>query len=461
MRKDYLLATGTLVLILMVIAINYGSFLHNYFAFDDAIIMEHVLHGAVKVLRGYHNILRVVANLFFWPLSYFSWFNPLGFNLFSIALLFINAITLFFFVRLLSADDKYAALTAILFAGSSVGCDAVFWKAAFATQLNLCFYLFTLIAYVRFRQDGSKRYYLFSIVLFLFAMLSKEEAASLPFVIVLLELLIFRTGFNWKAIRPTLPYGVIIIVYIVINYILIYHVFREQSELVRHSSIRPLHTLLNPWTVFFISPQGFLNGHTTARVLTAVGLTTALLLTKDRRLLLFGIGWVFFTFLPQSISSLSEFEPKYIFNSISRHLYLPSVGASLVLSALLIQVRERVPLGKYVMILAVIGHLTFQYGRVQKRGAEWAEVALPLKTYLEELGRTVPRMPPNTHFFVESPPTGRAYMQLSMRAFYRDPTLEWIVNPETYRFVPNVPVYFIQCFWLSPENVKLRADRLN
>ena len=423
MTRDRLITAGLLVGIILVIVAFYARFVNNYFAYDDFVLMEHVLHGPAKVLRGYNNILRVVANLFFWPLSWFSWFDPLGFNLFSIGLLCLNALLLFFFARQLIGSQTQAALCALMFAGSSVGCDAIFWKAAYATQLNLFFYLATLMAYHRYRTTGRTVLYGVSTGIFLLAMLSKEEAASIPFLIILMELLILRSRLDWQVIRRTVPYAAIIVLYMVVNYILIYHLFKGESELVKHSAFRPLHTLLSPWTVFFISPEGRITGTGLATVATGIALAAALLFTRDRRVMLFGIGWVFFAFLPQSFSSLSEYDPKYIFNSISRHLYLPSVGASIVVSSLLMQLRERLPFGRIAVIVLIAGHLLFHYGRVQERGRQWGEEGVPVKAYYEELAKVLPRIPPNTHFYINSPPTGRAYMQLSMRTFSANASL--------------------------------------
>lgn len=454
---------GIIIVVFGITAVCYGQFVESYFVFDDFAIMEHVIRGPAAVLQGYNYILRIAANAVHWPLYYGFGLNPLGYNLFCITLNALNAVTLFFLVRMLFGNVLFAALSAILFAGSSVGCDAIFWKAAYATPLNLFFYFCTLISYVRFRREGQKGYFMLSLALFVLAILSKEEAASLPFVILLIELLVLRSRFDISLILKTLPYGIIIILFLLVNYIMIYHVFRGQSELVKHSTFRPLHSLLSSWTVFFLPPQGILAGQAPAMVVTALLLPAALILTGERRLMLFALGWVFVTFLPQSLSSLSQFEPKYLFSSLSRHLYLPSVGASMFIAAVLVQLRERLrpPFGRTLVMLAVVALLFYNYQRIQARGGEWAAEGRPMKSFLAEMGRVMPQLPDNSLFYVEDAPSGRAYVQLAMRAYYRNATISWIVDPERIAYKPNQPVFIISCLWNSPEHVRLRIQQLN
>ena len=461
LERRYILVT--IAIIIGITAVCYGRFLDNYFVYDDFAIMEHVIRGPAAVLQGYNYILRLVANAIHWPLYYGFGLNPLGYNLFCIALNALNAITLFFLVRMLFGDQLLAALSAILFAGSSVGCDAIFWKAAYATPLNLSFYLFTLIAYFRFRREGRTGYFWVSLALFVCAILSKEEAASLPFVIILIEVLVLRSRLDVSLIRKTVPYGVVIILYLLANYILIYHIFKGQSELVKHSSFRPLHSLISSWAAFFIPPQGRLDGQAPAMIVTGLAILAALIFSKDRRLIFFALGWIFVTFLPQSLSSLSQFEPKYIFNSISRHLYLPSVGVSLFIAAVLVQLRSRLRpvICKAVVVLAVIALLYFNYERIQSRGSEWAADGRPVKAYLAAIGKVMKTFPDNSHIYVDNAPTGRAYVQLAMRAYYRNPTLWWIAEPDRYVIKPNEPAFLIRCFWDMQENVWLTVNRLD
>jgi len=84
-----------------------------------------------------------------------------------------------------------------------------------------------------------------------------------------------------------------------------------------------------------------------------------------------------------------------------------------------------------------------------------------VKAYLAAIGTVMKSFPDNSHFYVEDAPTGRAYMQLAMRAFYQNPTLFWIANPDRYMITPNEPAYLIRCFWDVQDNVQVTVHRVN
>ena len=456
----------TLAALIGVVGISvvfFWPFRNNFFIFDDFFIIESLLHGPVAVIRGFNNIFRLVSSCFQWILFWFSGHDPFGYSMFSLTLYASNGVLFYFLCKELLDNSRVALLAALLFASSAVGCDAVIWKAAYATLLSATFYLLTLLAYVHFRKNGATAYYRASIVLFLLALLSKEESASLPFIILAMEMLCFRSKLEWSLIKRVIPYAVLIAVYILVNYVIIYHLIKGNSELVKHSGFRPLHTLLAPWTAFFIAPDGHLAASDIRNYLAALLIPVALAVSNNRRHFLFALAWLFLAFLPQSLSTLSQFEPKYLFNSISRHLYFPSAGAALALALLLERVRALLPTKAYVAVCAAFltVYIGFNYSRVQQRGNTWAEEALPNKTFLTEIKKILPELPPNTHVLVIDPPTGRHYMQLSLRAFYMNKDIAWIVDPEKFVAQPGMTVYLISCLWLSPSEVKLDVNRIN
>ncbi|MFZ2951035.1 MAG: hypothetical protein WA003_16285 [Desulfuromonadaceae bacterium] len=427
----------------------FWPFRDNFFVYDDFAMIENVLSGPATVLRGYNNILRIVASAFLWPLFVFFGYDPFGYNIFCMSLYAVNALLLYLLCHQLFQDSKLAMLTAIIFAATGVGCDAVFWKAAFSTQLNVAFYLLTLIAYVRFRREGTTRFLWFSIGLFFLAVLSKEESASLPFIIIAIETLVLGNRLDRKTIARVIPYGVLILVYIVVNYIIIYHVIKGQSELVKHSGFRPLHTLLTPWTAFFIAPDGRLSSSDFRIYLAAACIPFGIFVSNNKKYYIFALAWVFLAFMPQSLSTLSQLQPHYTFNSVSRHLYLPSIGVALAFALILLRLREFLPARAYriTSIFLLAGYFFFNYGRVQERGQTWAEDGVPARTFLREMRNVIPRFPANSYVFVINSPTGRAYAQQSLRAFYKNPSITWIVDPTMFTPPPGSEAFLIICDW--------------
>ncbi|MBT0662938.1 hypothetical protein KI809_01390 [Geobacter pelophilus] len=451
-----LLFGSVLVVVSVVTAIYYGPFIDNFFTYDDFGLIEHVQSGPKAVLLGYNYIFRIVANSVWLPLYHLSGLDPRGYNLFSIALHLANALLVYIMVARLFADRGLAAVSSVFFAASAIGADAILWRAANSTPLNLFHYLLTLTAYVEYRRTGERRYYCAALFLFIIAVLSKEESASLPLVAALFEVLFFGGFSDFKGIvRRTLPFAVIIIANVVVNYLIIYQVLHVQSELVTHSAFRPLHSLFSGWAVFFLQPDGRLKMADPRIYATAIILPVMLFWVKDRRLMLFGLGWVFLSFLPQSLSSLSQFEPKYIFNSISRHMYLPSVGAAFCYAVVLRDawLRWGKVIGYLLVVIAFSFYLWHNYGLINSRGKAWASDGEPVKVFLTAIKQKIPQFPQNTWFFAVNGPTGRAYMQQSLRAFYGNPTITWIVDPLKYVQQPGQTAIILDVVWLGANRI--------
>lgn len=438
-----------LTFVAVVTCAYYGPFLNNFFAYDDFGLIELVTQGPKAILLGYQYTLRFVNNAVWIPLYALSGYDPVGYNLFSMLLWFLNAILLYRFLRQLIGEPISAATAGLIFTASAVGADALLWRAASGTLLNVTFYLLTLYFYTIFRQTGEVRSWRFSIGCFILAMFSKEEAASLPLVIILLEWLYFGGFSDFRGVvRRCLIYCAVIGSSILLNYIIIYQILHAQSELAHMFKLRPLHSLLSGWTAFFLTPDGQLTMSEPRIYLTAVIIPLGLFFIKDRRLLILGLGWIFLSFLPQSLSGMSLFEPKDVISvSLSRHLYLPSAGVAIVYTALLAGLRERFSMNATVIatLFFMLIYLPYNYKLVSSRGEQWHFIGDPMKRFLTNIRKLVPQFPPNTHVFVVNTPSGRAFIQQALRAFYKDPSITYIVDPNSFQPKPGETAFLITC----------------
>lgn len=438
-----------LALAAVVTCAYFGPFLHNFFAYDDFGILDLVNRGPKAILLGYNYTIRFMNNLVWIPLYALSGYDPFGYNLFSMLLWLLNAILLYRFLLRLLNNSLLAALAGFILSATAVGSDAVLWRAASGTLLNATFYILTLHTYTIFRQTGEVAKWRLSVCCFILAMLSKEEAASLPLVIVLLEWLYFGGSSDIRGVaRRIFVYCAVIVSTILLNYIVIYHVLHVQSEMAQMFRFRPLHSLLSAWTVFFLAPDGLLAMDDPRLYITAALIPLSLVLVKDRRLLILGLGWIFLTFLPQSFSGMSKLEPMDVISvSLSRHLYLPSIGAAVVYTALLAGVRERFSKKVAVSVAAVflVVFAVHNYGLVSARGEQWFEIGDPMRRFLTNIKKLVPQFPPNTHIFVINTPTGRAFIEQSLRAFYHNQSITYIVHPESFHPKPGETAILVIC----------------
>jgi len=445
------LITKTTIFILLASGISvlfFAGAIDNYFAYDDFRFIENNYQGIKQILLGY-NTLRLFSNALWAPLFYLFGFNPIGYNLFNIGLYALNAILLFQFIRTLTNDRTLAFFTGIFFVASSVGADVVLWKCANNSMLSLCFYLLTLIAYLRFRENKNSRNILLSLAFYCVAMLSKEEAASLPAIILLLEIL-FPSGERWKAIAlRVLPFCLIIMSYLLIDKIVFHWLVADPSALTPLFKIRPIYSVFGGFSSFFLSPSGVWQPNNVLTYFSVMAIVLAMIFTKNRKLLIFAFCWIIITFLPQSLTSLGQFEPKFMPNSISRYLYIVSIGPAMVYATLLSCAKEKLNRNAFVCmsvaILAIYGWINFN--RVQERGLQWRIETAPVAIFLAELSKLVQTFPPNSFIYVDNPPTGRATVQQAMRGFFRNPSITWIIDPYQYKPKAGQRAFIIVVYW--------------
>jgi hypothetical protein len=448
-KTDYKLISVCSLVAFVVSFVFYYKFLDNFFVYDDFKYIENMFNSPLSVVLGYGN-LRVVSNAVWWPLYALSGLNPFIYNLFGVVMHTANAVLLGMFLMRLIKDKYLAIICGAIFLINSVGCDALFWKAANNTLINVFWYLITLYLYVLYRQEGLKKYFLLSATTFVLAMFSKEDAASMPFIILLLEL-VFFDGLKDKkgTIVKVIPYVAIILVYIFAGKLIFNFILHTSVEHAKFFKIRPLHSIFAGWSVFFLSPQGDLTLKNPAIYLTALGIILSFFWVKNKRLLYFGYGWIFLAFLPQSFTTLGQFDPKYIFNSISRYLYITSIGSSIILGAVLISVRERFTSKVFYCVIVIFFtfFIVLNYKAIQTRGAQWRDDGEPTALFLRTIKKEIPSFPPNTYIYVVDAPTGRAYVQQSLRAFYGNLGITWIVDPNSYKLKKGETAYVVVCSW--------------
>jgi hypothetical protein len=421
----------------------FGPYLKNYFVYDDYFFLERIIQVPQRLFIGYNDNLRIISNSVWLPLYFLFELDPFGYNLFSLTLYIFNAVVLYWLLELLFANNRLAFLAAGFFVAGSVGADAVFWRGASSTLLNVSFYLLALCAYVLFRQRKENRYWHLSIGIFALAIFSKEEAASIPFIIAIIELLIFKGHVDAKAtLKRITPYCLIIVLYICLNYLIIYQLLHSKSFMSGVATFRPMYSLFAGWSVFFLAPQSILSLSNPMIYLTGAFITLSFFFVTDRRPLLFAYLWIFFTFLPQSLSGQSQFSTTMLINSISRHLYLPSIGSSLVMAILLVSIHDRWPArrGVLILILCFASYIVFNYSRVHERGESWAYAGESMAIFIKNMQRVLPSLQENTCFCTDKSPEGRSFMQAAVRTAYKNPDILWLGNAENSQLPPQCSI---------------------
>ncbi|TFH50443.1 MAG: tetratricopeptide repeat protein [Lysobacterales bacterium] len=171
-----------------------------------------------------HTSRRPVANISF-ALNYLAGgYDVKGYHLVNILIHIVNGVLVYFLAFIIlcrirmpgiqpSMPDLHARLAALvaaaIFIAHPVQIQAVTYIVQRMTSMATMFYLLSLLFYLlgRLREDRTWRivYWLAALASWLFALGSKEIAATLPVIIVIIEFLFFRdSDKTWPGIHPGL-----------------------------------------------------------------------------------------------------------------------------------------------------------------------------------------------------------------------------------------------------------------
>jgi len=188
---------------------------------DDSYIIDNV------TLRSWHGLWRIwteiTATPQYYPLVHTSFWveyhlwglNPLGFHVVNVCLHAVAVILLW--RLLLELELPGAWLAAAIFAVHPLGVESVAWITERKNVLSAVFYFSAALAYFRFSvgRDPGRRtkgarwfWYIGSLTLFVFALLSKTVTCSLPAALLLVAW--WKTGrLKWREVFPLVPFFVI------------------------------------------------------------------------------------------------------------------------------------------------------------------------------------------------------------------------------------------------------------
>ncbi len=285
-----------------------------------------------------------------------------------------------------------AFFTALLFVSHPLATESVTYIIQRMSSMAAMFYLLSLALYVKARLASKRNtfsYLLFagSLVSGVLAILTKENAVTLPFAILLFEICFLRTkklSINFRDYRVILLTaalaGLIILVLIKFSF----GIFKPIPPMLGHPyTITPLNYFLTQFSVIvkyiqllflpvnqvldydFLISHSFLEIRTLLSFLVLLSLIIVSVLSFKRyRIISFGIFWFFLT-----LSIESSFIP--ITDLIFEHrTYLPSFGFFLILTSgiylLLWNKYKYLAISIFVIIIGSNSYLTYKRNKVWK-----------------------------------------------------------------------------------------------
>ena len=343
-------------------AVTFGNTLSYGFVWDD-----HFLIGDSYFVRHWSAVPTIFASHFWaghadWKMYYRPLINitylveyhlwglrPLGYHLTNIVLHLAVCLLVFWLCSMLLGDWLLSFLAALLFAVHPVHSQSVSFVSGRTDLVCTLFFLLALALYHRWRASGRWSTYAGAATAFLLALLSKEIAVALPFVLVVYEWVWPRTPggrpFLARAVRGVGPLLAGLGVFLIFRIFVISDVLLTRPGPFLAEALPRLLTTLRlaswyAWVTilpFPVSPSQsaqIVTSFTNLTFLIAVaGLVPLLAATVAAaiwsRVILFFIAWFWITLGPSVALNLL---PGSVPIVADRFLYLPSVGVSILLA---------------------------------------------------------------------------------------------------------------------------------
>jgi hypothetical protein len=181
------LARGFMLVVLTLIA--YAPALRSGFVWDDAeYIRDNPLIKASDGLRRFWCTTEfpdyyALSNTSFW-LEWRLWGNnPAGYHATNILLHAVNALLIWILLQRLRI--RAAWMTAVVFALHPINVMSVAWISERKNVLSLLFVLLAALAFLRWDDNGKRRWYVLAIGAFALSLLSKTAVVMFPAVLLL------------------------------------------------------------------------------------------------------------------------------------------------------------------------------------------------------------------------------------------------------------------------------------
>jgi tetratricopeptide (TPR) repeat protein len=265
---------------------------------------------------------------------------PFGWHLVNV-LIHVGVTFLVFVVikDLTQQRSLLSSASASLFAVHPTHAESVAWTSGVTDPLMALFLLPSFLFYVKWRRNGNRALLSLSLLLYFFALLTKETSLALPIVVTGYELLYERRSKLWSSLANATARGAIFVpptlVYFAMRYNALHSLlFTGGSRFPSHWGLLTAPTAVLKYLKLMLVPIGYSYQHLTRFVtnpfqaaffgpVAVIALITAALLRFGSKEVKFGMLW-FIAFLLPSLAAISQFDQEYVVQE--RYLYLPSIG---------------------------------------------------------------------------------------------------------------------------------------
>ncbi len=218
----------TLIGIILITFLIYGNSMHAPFAFDDPETIINNKDLKTNSIYSQFNKPRYIGYITFALNYHFNKSQPYGYHIVNVSIHSLNGILAFLLISYLlnitkpnffkSNNYLISLITALLFVMHPIQTQAVTYISQRFASLATFFIFLSIYFYILYRKENKNLaifFYILSLIFALSAYKTKENTASLPLILLVLEWLVFKSSTSIKKIFAIIPYFLLISVIII------------------------------------------------------------------------------------------------------------------------------------------------------------------------------------------------------------------------------------------------------
>ena len=364
------------VFFVLTFTVYYQSLFHPFVRWDDGLLIYDnpavwaITPATLKaIFTSYDPELYIPLTFLSYQIDFLiGGTKPVIYHLTNLLLHTGNALLAAWFTYLLSKKKWIGLVCGLLFAIHPLHTEAVAWASARKDVLSTFFFLLTLIGYLRYRQTG--KFYRYSIVAYLLALLAKVTVATLPVLLLLIDIFDGRK-LDRKSFKEKTPYFALSVVFGIIaifgkTSVLQRATLLEKMLMACKSTVFYLQKIVWPTELSVLYPYvgsiGLTNPDFLWPALSVIALVVVAFLSLRRtRAVFFGVFFFLITIAPTFLN-FAKGEMDLYFAS-DRYTYAGSIGILFLIALGLSQLMQRLSpkivtggVGIVVLLFAFMAH---------------------------------------------------------------------------------------------------------
>lgn len=173
---------------------------------ENSDIRELSWHSTKTIFTSFYTGAYIPLTVLSYSLEYhFFERDARAYHTTNLVLHLLTSSLVFILIYVLSKSISISFVATLLFAIHPLRVESVAWIAGRKDVLYSLFYLGSLLLYLYYQKQNTKKYYWLSLVLFVLSLLSKGTAVTLPVVMFICDYLLHR-NFSRKLVFEKIPF---------------------------------------------------------------------------------------------------------------------------------------------------------------------------------------------------------------------------------------------------------------